>query len=147
MFESFADLPGTTGFFSFVLQIAPRQVDAQGVAVDMCERVGCLNIAASLAHGHHEFNFVMQVAGHGRVGEIFVVEHEVVGIFLKEKWQFTVRVMTHFARMFCVVAAHAVNAANGITGGLADHANRHGGWRGKNVVGVGAGHIFVSFKN
>ena len=82
----------------------------------MCKRIGRRNIAATLAHGHHEFNFVMKIAGHGRVWEILVVEQQVVGIFLKEKGKFTVRVMTHFAGMFCVVAAHAVNAANWITG-------------------------------
>jgi hypothetical protein len=59
--KALANAPGAALFLHVVLQVAARHVQAHGVAVDVLQRIGRLDVFAALANGHHQFDLVVQV--------------------------------------------------------------------------------------
>src|SRR5450830_451165 len=119
MLEGLADLPGTARFLGFILQIASRHVQTQGIAVDVVERLFDRDVGATLADGNDHFHFMVDIACHRRVREIAVVQNQIVRVLLEEEWQFTVRVMAHLAGVFRIVSADTVNYAHRVAGNRA----------------------------
>ena len=53
-----------------------------------------------------------------------MIQNQIVGILLKEKRQFTIRVMTHLARVFSIISANTVDPAHREPCGLAAYCDR-----------------------
>ena len=65
--EALADLPGLALVFHLLLQVAARHVEADGIAVDVRQRVdGRLDVAAAALQENDEFELVMVVLGQRR---------------------------------------------------------------------------------
>src|SRR5258705_8817022 len=68
MVERFADLPRPLLLAGGKLQVAPRQVDANRIAVDVVERLLCRTVKAAALHRDDQLDLVMEVLGQRRVG-------------------------------------------------------------------------------
>src|SRR6185437_194442 len=67
--ERFADLPRSLLLARGLLQVAARQVDADGIAVDVVECLVGGNVEAAALHRHDQFDLVMQILGQRRIGD------------------------------------------------------------------------------
>src|SRR5262249_60116804 len=76
---SFADSPRPFHVARGDLQIAPRQVDTDAVAVDAVERALERDVSATGLERYHKLDLVMHVLGQGRVGDTCLVWHDCVG--------------------------------------------------------------------
>src|SRR5688572_20082439 len=111
MLECLADLPWPTELLRFPLQIAARHVEANGVAIDGGQRSIDRKVSAALLQSYHQLDLMVHVRGSGRVGE-YAVEHEIVGILLKEERSLAVRVVAHLHSVRRVVPANAIDAVD-----------------------------------
>ena len=59
MIERFADFPGTLLFARGQLQVAAGEVDPDGIAVDVVERLVGRDIEPAALHRHHQLDLVM----------------------------------------------------------------------------------------
>ena len=113
--KAFANAPGAALFFHVVLQVAARHVQAHGIAVDVLQRIGRLDVFATLANGHHQFDLVVQVGREAGVGQqagfAGIDHHDGVGRF-HEKERRLAAGEAHFLGVLFVVAAHAVDAVH-----------------------------------
>ena len=114
--ERLADAPGATLLFHLVLQVAPRHVQAHGVAEDVLERIIRLDVLAAGANGHDEFDLMVEVSGQAGVGQgarlARVDHHDGVSRFEKEERRLTAG-ESHLLGMLFIIAAHAVNTVHG----------------------------------
>ena len=73
------------------------------------------NVFAAFADGHHQFDFMVEIARHAGIRDVpshaLRHHHQGIGGFQKEKWGFTAGV-THFLGVLFIVAPHAINAMN-----------------------------------
>src|SRR5260370_8458415 len=69
MVERFADFPRPLFLARGQLQIAPREVDADAIAVDVVERLVGGNVESAALQRHDQFDFVMQILGQRRGGD------------------------------------------------------------------------------
>ena len=134
--KALANTPGAALLLHLVLQVAPRHVQADRIAVNMRGRIGGADLRTAHANGHDQLNFVVQIGGQRGVGHQCRgtrrgMQHG-IGRLLKEKGRLTAA-CAHFPRMFFVVAAHAVDAVYGkaCLGSL--HWNRNGRRRRKHI--------------
>ena len=65
--ERLPELPGPALVTRLELQVAARHVQAHGVAVDVVERVSDVDVDATMADRHHQFDLVVDVLGADRV--------------------------------------------------------------------------------
>lgn len=79
--EGLGRRPRLAGFLGFRLQVAAREIDADGVSVDMVERFLDGNVGAAAAQGDDQFNLVVDIGGTRRVGEVLARRQQVVRIF------------------------------------------------------------------
>ena len=122
------------------LQVTPGHVQAYRIAPDVAHGVGRLDVAATDADRHHQFDLVVQVGGQRRVSHL--ADHAVgdrqhrVARLEKEERRLTAG-KTHFLGMLGIVAADTVDAADrkhatteDRHGGLGRHRDDvvHGGW-------------------
>jgi len=106
-----------------LLQIAPRQVDADGVAVDVFVGLGGGNVEAAALHRHDQFDLVMEILGQRRVGDGGAVRLDHVGMLGEEKRQRPL-VISHLADVLEIIAPDAPDAADGIGFCLSHHGER-----------------------
>src|SRR5690606_29124057 len=90
--ESLADLPGPAELLRLALQVAPRHVEPDAVAPDAVHRLLYGDIHAAALQRDDEFDLVMDVRGHRRIGEL-AGEIEIVGVLLEEERRLAVGVM------------------------------------------------------
>ncbi len=134
MIEGLADFPRAPHLFRLALQIAPRHVQADGVAIHAVERPVLRDVLAAASERHHQLELVVHVPGLVGIREFASIRHQRVGVFLEEKRRFAIRVVTHLYGVGCVVAPHAVDTMHGKTPLASAHREtRNGRWR-KNVL-------------
>src|SRR5262249_26920808 len=109
--KSFADLPRPFHVARGDLQIAPRQVDTDAVAVDAVERALERDVSATGLERYHKLDLVMHVLGQGRVGHTCLVWHDGVGRLGEEEGRIA-HVLAHLADVLFVIATDAPNAAH-----------------------------------
>ena len=61
MFKCLADFPRASGFFRFPLQIAPRHVERNRVAVNMTQRFVDRDTSATAFQRHYQFELKMDI--------------------------------------------------------------------------------------
>ena len=108
------DLPishGRSFLREAMLQVAAGQVDADGVAVDVVERLVGGNVEAAALHRHDQFDLVMQILGQRRVGDGGAVGYQHVGV-LGEEERRRALVIAHLADVLEIIAPDAPDAAN-----------------------------------
>ncbi len=112
MVEGLADLPRALLLARCELQVAPRQVDADRIAVDVIERLVGGDVQAAALHRHDQLDLVMQVLGQRRIGNGGAVALQHVGMFGEEEGRVAL-VVAHLADMFEIIAPDAPDAAHG----------------------------------
>src|SRR5690606_26419831 len=110
--EALAHIPRSAHLLGLVLQISPRQIYAQGVAVDMIQRLLEGDIRTPLADRDHEFELEVQAAGLGRIGNLPALRNHCISRLGKEKGRLTLGITTHFMGVRHIVSPHAVDASN-----------------------------------
>ncbi len=78
----------------------------------MIERFVDRDVLSTLADGDHHLDLVMDILGAYRVIDRRAALLDRVGRLHEEKWRLAIRVVSHLARVFSVVAADAENAAD-----------------------------------
>ena len=97
------------------LQVAARQVEADGVAEDAVERLGDRDVGAAATDCHDQFNLVLQLRGLRRVKHVHrrhAAGHQRVRRLAEEERRLA-RVGAHLRGMIGIVATDAVDAADG----------------------------------
>ena len=131
--EGLGQVPGPPLVTQLELQVAPRHVQAHGIAVDVLERVLHRDVAPAAADGQHELDLVVHVAGAGRIGEVGRLprrgDDDGVGRLAEEERRLAVGVEAHLARVRSVVSADTVDPAHGkdVGGGGNGHGDGRGG--------------------
>ena len=136
MVEGFADFPRPFLLARGLLQVAAGQVDADGIAVDVVERLVGGDVEAAALHRDDQFDLVVQVLGQRRVGDGGAVRLQHVGV-LGEEERRRALVIAHLADVLEIVAPDAPDAADrkrsGFAGdrdrGLRRGGNDEGSWR------------------
>jgi hypothetical protein len=141
MVEGLRRLPGAAGALGLLLQVAPREVDARGVAPDVMRlHARWVDVPTATADGHDQFDLVAEVGGARRVGQQAMCRHHGVRGF-HEPGRHVLR--WRFVGAPPVVAADAEHAAHGKARGAAGHgqgdrcARRKDEVRHGSVVGSG----------
>ena len=111
--ERLADLPRPAEFLHLALQVAPGHVERNSVAEYAFERVVDRDVGAARFQGHCKFDLVMNVLGHGRIGEVTAFGQKIVGVLLKEEGRLTVRIVAHLDGVGGVISTDAINAVDG----------------------------------
>src|SRR5579872_1680712 len=111
MIERFADLPRPLDVARGDLQIAPRQIDADAVAVDAIVRLRHRDIAAAALERDDQLDLVMHVLGQRRVGHRSAIRHDGIGRLGEEERRLA-HVLSHLLDVFDIVAADAPQAAD-----------------------------------
>ncbi len=109
--ERLADLPRPLHVARGDLQVAPREVDADAVALDAVERLIELDVAAARLERDHQLDLVVHVLGERRIGHGRAIRHDGVG-GLGEEERRVAHVVAHLADVLLVVAADAPDAAH-----------------------------------
>jgi hypothetical protein len=127
LLESLADAPGAALLLHLVLQVAARHVQTHGIAVDVLQRIGCLDVLAGLADGDDQLDLVVQILGQRGIGHLVVLPASSHGRVrrLHEEERRLAAGKAHFLGVILIVAAHAVDAVNGKA--LATAHNRQAG--------------------
>ncbi len=125
MVEALAPVPGTLLVLGVLLQVAAGQIDAHAITEDMIERGLARDIGAAFGDGRHQFDFMLQVLGLGRVGNGGAVGHQRVARLAEEEGQLTVGIGAHLAGMIGIIAANAENPPHGKQSRIAGDRN---GW-------------------
>ena len=110
MIEGFAGLPRASLVARLKLQVAAREIVADGVAVDMIKRGSGGYAFPGTTDGDDHFNLVMQIVREARVGDLRAIADDGIGWLLKEERRFAGGVLAHFTGMLGVVAADAMDA-------------------------------------
>src|ERR1700680_2951234 len=121
--ERFADLPRPLLLARGELQVAPGEVDADAVAVDVVERLVGGNVEATALHGDDQFDLVMQIFGQRRVGDGGAVALQHVGMLGKKERRRPL-VIAHLADVLDVIAPDAPDAAHRKRFGVAGNRDR-----------------------
>src|SRR5690606_30638159 len=86
LIKAFGHGPWAPLLFRLGLQIAARHIKANGIAIDMVERIALRDIRAVFADGNDQFDFVMEICRLGRIGDGRVVDDDGIGwLFKKER--------------------------------------------------------------
>ncbi len=127
--EALADLPGPARRLGLALEVAPRHVQAGGVAPDVGERFAYGDVAPAGMQRHAELQLVLVVRGEGRIGDAPDRAgrhgHDRVGRLHEEERRLAFGVAAHLAGVVGVVAADAVDPAHGEQGAV-DRGKRRG---------------------
>ena len=108
--EALAEIPGPPHIARGQLQVAPRQVIADGVAPDVVQRLRLVDIGTATADRDHQLGLVVQVFGLRRIRDLDPATDHRVGRLGKEKRRFAVGVLAHFPGVLGVVAPDAEDA-------------------------------------
>jgi hypothetical protein len=134
-FDGFADLPRAAHLLGLALQVAASHVEADCVTIDAVERLLGRDVGATLGERDDELDLVVHVARFRRIREAAVAD-DVVRVLLEEEWRLAVGIVAHLDGVLGIVAADAIDAADGehliATGdrqgrdrGRLDHVVRH----------------------
>ena len=97
------------------MQVAAGHVEPDGVSPDQVEGVGLGDVRAAAGKGGDQLDLVMDVLGYRRIGEFpFAAGRQpdkIVRRFLENERWFPVRVVTHLAGVFGVIAPDAIDPA------------------------------------
>src|SRR5690606_7889055 len=88
------------------LQVTPRQVIADCVAVNMCQRSACGNLYATTMQCNDQFDLVMQVLGAGWIRDARAAGNKCIRGLGEEDRRFTSGVSAHLTHMVGIVASH-----------------------------------------
>ena len=113
--EALADVPRPALLLRLALQVAPRHVEADGVAPDVAHRVGGGDALAALADRDDELDLVVQVLGQGRVrhaADLALGDRQHRVGRLHEEERRLAAGEAHLLRVLDVVAADAVDAVD-----------------------------------
>ena len=111
MVERLADLPRPLDVARGDLQVAPRQIDADAVAVDAIVRLGHRDVAPAALERHDQLDLVMHVLGQRRIGHRAAVRHDRVGRLGEEERRLA-HVLPHLLDVLDIIAADAPQAAD-----------------------------------
>src|SRR6185437_3614321 len=137
--EALPEVPGSTQLLRGGLEVAPRHVEADGIAEDAAQCLIDGDIAAAAAEGYHQLDLVVQIGGHRGIRDLAGIGYDGVGRLHEEERVLAVRIVAHLARMRRVVAADAIDAANGE--GLAALDGHRGDGRDGDRIGHGRGSL------
>jgi hypothetical protein len=65
LIEALAHVPGMSLVLGALLQVAPGQVETDGVAIDAVQRPGRRDVGAAAGQRDDQFDLVLQVVGRG----------------------------------------------------------------------------------
>ena len=128
--EGLAQIPGALDFAQRRLQVAPRHVEADRIAVD--QGVGTLRRDANAARtdGNDELDFVVVVFGGQRVLHMADIgrndRHDRIRRLGEKERRLLGRIATHFPRVLRIVSPDAIDMAHGIEKGAACNRYRAG---------------------
>src|SRR6185312_1698954 len=121
--EAFGDAPRAAELLHLALQVAACHVESHRIAVDAALRIARGQVAATLAHGNHQLDLMVQVLREARVTKHtgFPLANRENGIGrLQEKERRLTTGGTHLLCMLGVVAADTVHAVYRKPPGRAD---------------------------
>lgn len=110
--EALADFPRQTLIARVTLTIAPRQIDADGIAPDMIARVGNGNVTSAAADRDHQFHLELKIGGERRIGHLRAIGHHGIARLLEEERRIAFVGFLHLANVVDIVAADAIDPAN-----------------------------------
>src|SRR5262249_6650597 len=130
--KEFADLPGPFGFSSHDLQIAPREVDTDGVSIDQFRGLRRGEAATASTQSDHQLNLKVQFGCQRWIRDNAAVGAQRIRRFCKEK-RCSPLVLTHLTNVFDVIATDAPDPADRKQARRSDHGERRRCWWWKNV--------------
>src|SRR5690606_24957294 len=93
--EALAHVPRPGELLRLVLQIAPGEIDADRISIDMVERAALRDVAPARLQRHHQLDLVMEIlGGAGKRHRRAVFHHGVAGLGEKER-RLPVRIAPH----------------------------------------------------
>ena len=133
MFEGLAGVPRPAHFFGLALQVVAGHIEPDGVSPDQVEGVGLGDVRAAAGKGGDQLNLVMDVVGYRWIREFpFAAGRQpdkIVRRFLENELWFPVRVVTHLAGVFGVIAPDAIDPAyRKLIVGAGNVGGGKGGW-------------------
>src|SRR3982075_3195710 len=110
--EALSDFPWKAQIAGVTLAVAPRQVDADGIAPDMIERLPDRDVAPAEPERDHQFHLELEIRGERRIWHMgAIANHSVPRLLEEERWIALVGFL-HLANMIDIVAADGINAAH-----------------------------------
>ena len=113
LLKALCGVPRSAVGFGRVLQIATRQVDADGIAEDVLARIASCNAATTFADGRDQLDLIMQIFCARRVGHRATLRHNRIGWLEKVHRRVAIGRATHFTNVVSVVPSDAVYAVDG----------------------------------
>jgi hypothetical protein len=114
MIEALGDLPGQALVALLGLQVASREVVADGIAEHVRQRARDRNGAAALPDRDDELHFVVEVLRAGWIRNFAAIGDDGIGGLREEERRLAGRIAAHLADVFRVVAPDAVDPAHGV---------------------------------
>ena len=68
------------------------------------------DVSTAALESYHQLHLIMYITSLRWIGKCSCIVYD-LDIFLEEKWQFIVGIMTHFNRMIGIVTASTINPA------------------------------------
>ena len=110
--EGLSGLPWAAHFLGHALQVAPRHIDADGIAENVIERVLRLDLLAARTDGDDQLDLVVGLLGQRGIGKLTTVLEDRIGRLLKEKRRLALVGAGGLSDVVQIVAADAIDAAH-----------------------------------
>src|SRR5690606_7076458 len=108
--EALAHVPRPGELLRLVLQIAPGEIDADRISIDMVERAALRDVAPARLQRHHQLDLVMEIlGGAGKRHRRAVFHHGVAGLGEEER-RLPVRIAPHLAGVCRIIASDTEDA-------------------------------------
>jgi hypothetical protein len=111
LIEPFAHLPRLSLLLGARLQVAPRQIEPDGVAEDARQRPIGGDLGAALGERDDEFDLVLQIARQRRIDDVAAAGNQGIRRLAEEERRLA-RIGAHLGGVSGVVAPDAIDAAH-----------------------------------
>jgi hypothetical protein len=117
----------------FALQVAPGEIYADRISIDMVQGVGGGDVVSPFSDGDDKLDLVVHVLCLRRIWKVAPARQYGIRRLLEEERRFAF-IVSHLADMFGVIAADAVNSADWKAAVLARYLDRRRRLRGNHIV-------------